>query len=180
MTLKIHDAVVHSYFKCCYHSGFTLFAPSQVQPSPLRRKVTKFNNSKLAEVAHTDFAILQGDKQTLRCWCMITSMLGVLRDATKDLSNGIILHQSFWALFFVVDVTFLHNITLKKFNCFSTQFYSESEFYLYINIYANIFIVFSVSCTELRFLWLLQNAQTCFPSIFSTHHSPLSISCQFH
>lgn len=53
MTLKIHDAEIHLYLKCCYHSRFTLFAPSQVQPSPLRRKMMKFNNSKLAEVAHS-------------------------------------------------------------------------------------------------------------------------------
>lgn len=45
---------------------------------------------------------------------MITSMLGVLRDATKDISNGKILPSGFWALFFVVDDTFLHIITLKK------------------------------------------------------------------
>lgn len=46
---------------------------------------------------------------------MITSMLGVLRDATKDISNGKILPSGFWALFFVVDDTFLHIITLKIF-----------------------------------------------------------------
>lgn len=46
---------------------------------------------------------------------MITSMLGVLRDATKDISNGKILPSGFWALFFVVDDTFLHIITLKNF-----------------------------------------------------------------
>lgn len=45
---------------------------------------------------------------------MITSMLGVLRDATKDISNGKILLSGSWALFFVVDDTFLHIITLKK------------------------------------------------------------------
>lgn len=45
---------------------------------------------------------------------MITSMLGVLRDVTKDISNGKILPSGFWALFFVVDDTFLHIITLKK------------------------------------------------------------------
>lgn len=46
---------------------------------------------------------------------MITSMLGVLRDATKDISNGKILPSGFWALFFVVDDTCLHIITLKIF-----------------------------------------------------------------
>lgn len=46
---------------------------------------------------------------------MITSMLGVLRDVTKDISNGKILPSGFWALFFVVDDTFLHIITLKFF-----------------------------------------------------------------
>lgn len=45
---------------------------------------------------------------------MITSMLGVLRDVTKDISNGKILPSGSWALFFVVDDTFLHIITLKK------------------------------------------------------------------
>lgn len=64
---------------------------------------------------------------------MITSMLGVLRDATKDISNGKILPSGFWALFFVVDDTFLHIITLKKkFNCFSTQSFIQKVNSIYI------------------------------------------------